>query len=214
MKLQIHRFIFNPFQENTYVLYDESKEAVIVDAGCSDEQEGEALSGFIQKHQLKPVAQILTHGHIDHVMGVNFVWEQYGLKPKAHADVVPFLENATEQAQMFGVKTGKLVMPERFLEEGDQVKFGKSVLEVLHTPGHAAGHLCFVSHSNNFVLSGDVLFRGSIGRTDLPTGDYDLLEESIRTKLYTLPEDFVVYPGHGPETSIGIEMKSNPFVMG
>ncbi|HZK08540.1 MAG TPA: MBL fold metallo-hydrolase [Bacteroidales bacterium] len=212
--MQIHRFIFNPFQENTYVLYDDTKEAVIVDAGCSDAEECAALAGFINKHQLKPVVHILTHGHIDHVMGVGFVWEKYGLKPLAHKDVMPFLESAPEQARMFGVQTEKLVMPDHFLKEGDQVKFGNSQLEVLHTPGHAAGHLCFVSHINSFVLSGDVLFRGSIGRTDLPTGDYDLLEKNIRTKIYTLPGEYIVYPGHGPETSIGIEVKSNPFVMG
>jgi glyoxylase-like metal-dependent hydrolase (beta-lactamase superfamily II) len=212
--MQIHRFIFNPFQENTYLLYDDTKEAIIVDAGCSNDEECEALAGFIEKHQLKPVAQILTHGHIDHVMGLEFVWEKYGLKPLAHEDVVPFLKSAPDQAHMFGVTIGTPVMPDHFLKEGDEVKFGNSQLEVLHTPGHAAGHLCFVSRSQKFVLSGDVLFRGSIGRTDLPTGDYDLLEESIRTKLYTLPEEYVVYPGHGTETSIGIEMKSNPFVMG
>jgi glyoxylase-like metal-dependent hydrolase (beta-lactamase superfamily II) len=212
--IQVHRFVFNPFQENTYLLFDDTREAIIVDAGCSDDRERAALTGFIDKHHLKPVAQILTHGHIDHVMGVNFVWEQYGLKPLAHTDVVPFLENAPEQARMFGVQTSRLVLPDQFLDEGDQVKFGNSHLNVLHTPGHAAGHLCFVSHSQKFLLSGDVLFRGSIGRTDLPTGDYDLLEKNIRTRIYSLPEEFVVYPGHGPETSVGYEMKSNPFVMG
>jgi len=212
--LKIERLVFNPFQENTYLLYDDTGETIIIDPGCHDEDEEQILTKFIEDHKLKPVAQIYTHTHIDHILGASFVYQKYGLKPVMHPDAVQFLKGAAKQGQMYGFEVDDIVEPEKFIEEGEMIAFGNSALKVLHTPGHADGHLCFVSNEAKFAIVGDVLFRDSIGRTDLPTGDFDVLANSIRSKLYTLDPDFTIYPGHGPETSIGYEIMNNPFVNG
>lgn len=213
--IKIERLVFNPFQENTYVLHDDTGECVIVDPGCSVKEEEDALDEFLKKQKLKPVAQIYTHTHIDHILGMSHVYKAYDLKPLMHRDALPFLENASQQAVMFGIDfNDHVVQPHEFLEEGDQMKFGKSRLEVLHTPGHVNGHLSFVGRDQQFVIVGDVLFRDSIGRTDLPSGDFDTLAHQIRTKIYTLGDEFTVYPGHGPDTTIRYEIINNPFVNG
>jgi len=212
--IKIERLVFNPFQENTYVLYDESGECVIVDPGCSDKAEEDALDEFLISKSLKPVAQIFTHTHIDHILGMSYVYKAYGLKPLMHRDALPFLENAGQQAVMFGIEFTDGVKPDDFLEEGDEVKFGNSSLEVLHTPGHVNGHLSFVNREQKFAIVGDVLFRDSIGRTDLPSGDFDTLSHQIRSKIYTLGDEFAVYPGHGPDTTVRYEIINNPFVNG
>ncbi len=155
---------------------------------------------------------LLTHAHIDHIVGNSFIADSYNLPVTAHKDCVPFLTNATEYATSFGLKLGKIVGIEKFIDENMGVKFGNSELKVKHTPGHANGSLCFYSPEDNFVITGDVLFNQSIGRTDLKTGDYDLLQNSIWEELFTLPDETIVYPGHGPDTSIGFEKVNNPFV--
>jgi hydroxyacylglutathione hydrolase len=212
--IRIKVFIFNPFQENTYVLHDNTGECVIIDPGCYAAAEENELSAYIKDNNLKPVALINTHTHIDHILGNNFVTLTYGLKPQIHRAAEVFLESAPEHGAMFGLQVSELALPEKYLEDGKIFRFGNSSLEVRYTPGHVDGSVCLVNHENSFVISGDVLFNGSIGRTDLPTGDFDLLEESIREKLYTLPDNFVVYPGHGPSTTIGEEKMGNPFVKG
>lgn len=212
--IKIERLVFNPFQENTYLLYDDTHETVIIDPGCYDEYEQQKLTDFIEERALTPVAQIYTHTHIDHILGATYVFQKYGLKPVMHKDALPFLNGAKKQGAMYGFEVDDIVLPEKFIDEGDTIKFGNSSLEVLHTPGHVDGHLCFVSPIDKFIVVGDVLFRDSIGRTDLPTGNFDVLAHHIRNKIYTLGADFIVYPGHGPQTTVGYEIMNNPFVNG
>ena len=210
--LTIRTFIFNSFGVNTYVIYDESLECIIIDPACQFPDEEFQLSGFIEANNLKPVRLVNTHAHIDHILGNGYISEKYNLLPEMHADAVVFLETARQAGTAFGVKIEKVIFPEKYLSDGDTVKFGKSSLKVLFTPGHAAGSICLVSDADSFVITGDVLFQESIGRTDLPTGDLDQLLASIREKLFTLPDSFKVYPGHGPATSIGFERRNNPFI--
>ena len=212
--IKIERLVFNPFQENTYIIYDETGEAVLVDPGCHEEGEENILETFLMERNLTPVSQIYTHCHIDHVLGAAFVYQKYGLLPIMHRDSIPFLLRRKEQGKMYGIEVDEIVEPTEFIDEGDEIKFGSSVLRVLHTPGHVDGHVCFVDDKSRFVVVGDVLFRDSIGRTDLPTGNLDILSNNIRNKIYTLGDDFTVYPGHGPSTTVGYEIMNNPFVKG
>jgi len=210
--IKIKRFIFNPFQENTYILSDETNECIIVDPGMDGAAEEEQFTDYISEQHLKPVLLVNTHTHIDHILGNNFVASHYNLKLAAHKDSVQFIKRAKGQAQMFGMEMDETKSIDSFLSEDKTLDFGHSSLQVLHTPGHADGSLCFYSEKDGFVISGDVLFNQSIGRTDLPTGDYDVLQKSIWEKLFTLPDETIVYSGHGPETQIGFEKIHNPFV--
>ncbi len=210
--LQIKILPFNPFQVNCYVLYDQTGECVIIDAACYGHQEQAILKGFIQEQNLKPVLLVNTHCHIDHILGNNFVAENWSLKPLIHKDGMEFLTNAVEYGQTFGFEIDKPVMPEEFLSEGQILRFGNQELQVLETPGHAAGSVCLYHQEEKFVIAGDVLFYNSIGRTDLPTGNFETLVKSIQSKLFILPEETKVYCGHGPSTSIGEEKRSNPFL--
>jgi hydroxyacylglutathione hydrolase len=210
--LQVKKFIFNSFQVNTYLLYDETGECVIIDAACAESEEEEELKNFIALKGLKPTMLLSTHAHIDHVLGNAFVAETYDIELSGHADGLMYLHNAKDYAANFGLHLNKVVPPTILLTEGQELAFGNQKLAVLETPGHALGSLCFYNRENNFVVAGDVLFYQSIGRTDLPGGDYDVLKDSIWGKLFVLPDDTVVYPGHGPETTIGSEKVSNPFV--
>jgi len=210
--IKIQRFVFNPFSENTYLLYDETGKAVIIDAGCSNTNEEEELSEFISNMNLEPVYHLLTHTHIDHIFGMGFIFRKYGLRPMIHKRALPFLESAGTQAKMFGVDEIEVVEPVAFIDEASEISFGNSILKVLYTPGHVDGHLCFISHEQKFVIVGDVLFRESVGRWDLPSGNETVLMNSIKNKLFTLDKDFVIFPGHGPETTIGHEIYNNPYV--
>ncbi len=210
--ITIEKFIFNPFQENTYILYDETGECIIIDPGCYDLQEEEEVAGFIADKKLKPVRLIYTHNHGDHMFGNNFVCDTYKLKPELHELGLPFLLSAEQQAEKYGFSVDAPIEPERFIKDGEIVKFGNSELEAVYTPGHADGSLCFINYPQKFVITGDVLFKDSIGRTDFPTGDFDTLMDSIHNKLFTLPDDFEVYSGHGSETRIGYEKVNNPFI--
>ena len=210
--ITLKRFAFNPFQVNTYVLSDETGECIIFDPGMQGDSEETEIAEYITANKLKPVMLLLTHAHIDHIVGNSFIANKYNLPLTAHKDCVPFLTNAIAHASTFGLTLNKVKDIDNFIDEDKDIEFGNSSLKVLFTPGHANGSLCFYSKEDKFVITGDVLFNQSIGRTDLQTGDYDLLQNSIWEKLFTLPDDTIVYAGHGPETSIGFEKVNNPFV--
>lgn len=210
--LFIHRFVFNPFQENTYLLYNESHKCMIIDPGFSNENEQHQFTEFIDKNQLEPVCLVNTHCHIDHILGNQFVYDQWKLPLQIHEGELPVLQSGPGVAAMYGFEfrpySGKIV----FINEKDQLLLGTDVITLLFTPGHSPASLSLYNAESKLLISGDTLFSGSIGRTDLPGGDYHTLEHSIRTRLYTLPDDTHVYSGHGQGTSIGYEKKNNPFV--
>jgi len=210
--IKVDTLVFNAFQENTYLVHDDTNECLIIDPGCQDIDEQQKLSEFIEKKKLKPVGQYYTHCHIDHILGNAFVFKKYGLRPIMHQASLPYFMQAGVQSRMFGLDEIEIIEPKEFISEGDKIKFGNSALEVLYTPGHIDGHVCFVNRDSKFVIVGDVLFRESIGRTDLPSGDFDLLISSITDKLYSLDAGFTVYPGHGETTTIGHEIRYNPFI--
>ena len=210
--IRVDSFGFNPFQENTYILSDETKECVIIDPGCYDQQERRILTDFITNEKLFPVRILNTHCHIDHVLGNHFVTEKYKLGVEIHTNEIPILKSLMQVAQMYGVPAEDSPDPTGFLEEGNTIKFGNSVLDILFTPGHSPGSITFYNKADRFVISGDVLFFQSIGRTDLPGGDFDTLIQSIKEKLFPLGDDVKVYSGHGPSTMIGFEKKNNPFL--
>jgi hydroxyacylglutathione hydrolase len=210
--IKIQKFVFNTFQVNCYIVYDESGECVIIDAACYEEREKEEISGFISENHLKLVRNLNTHCHIDHILGNGFIAGTFGIFPEYHEASLPFLVSAPEIAQSFGYTLQDCPAPANFLREDEKITFGTTTLEVLYTPGHADGSVCFFNREQGFVITGDVLFRDTIGRTDLPSGNFDLLMKSIREKIFTLPEDTVVYAGHGPETTVGYEIQNNPFI--
>jgi glyoxylase-like metal-dependent hydrolase (beta-lactamase superfamily II) len=210
--LHIQSFTFNPVQENTYVLYNEKGAACIIDPGCYFSSEEQALKGFVEANGLDPVLLLNTHCHLDHIFGNRFVHDTWGLTLHLHPKEKRVLDHGPTSGQAWGLPFTNYDGELKYLEEGDTVLIGNEPLEVLFTPGHSPGSICFYSKAHKFLIGGDVLFSGSVGRTDLPGGDFATLEESIKTKLYTLPEDVVVYPGHGESTTIGDEIKTNPFV--
>lgn len=210
--LNVHSFVFNAFQENTYIVYDEDGQCAIFDPGMSNHEEENLLTSFIEQHQLTPIALYNTHCHIDHVLGNHFVFEKYGLIPQLHEGEVPVLVAVQNMAPMYGFRYETSPIPETFLEEGQTIAIGKHTLRILFVPGHSPAHLCFYAAEEGFAIGGDVLFRNSIGRTDLPGGNHEQLIDNIRHKMYALPDETVIYPGHGPSTTIGFEKETNPFV--
>lgn len=208
---RVTRFTFNPFQENTWVLHADG-EAMVIDPGCSDPGECRELEEWLEANDLTPVRLVLTHAHIDHVFGCAWMHERYGLLPELHRKDLPLLHHAADQGRMFGVFCAPPPEPRVFLEEGDVIRSGGRELHVLFVPGHAPGHIALWCPEDRFVISGDVLFQQSIGRTDLPGGDLDTLLSSIRAKLFPLGDDVVVHCGHGPDTTIGAEKRTNPFL--
>ena len=210
--VQIKKFVFSPFQENTYVLYNNEKEAWIIDPGCFYEEESQALKDFILEEGLTPTKLLNTHCHLDHIFGNNFVHREYGLLPEYHELDQPMLDMAANQARLYGID-GFQDSPnaETYLKEGTTIQLGQDIFEFRFVPGHAPGHIAFVNHTQQFVIGGDVLFHRSIGRTDLPFGDFDTLIDSIKSQFFTLAPSFTVYSGHGPETTIEEEIKHNPF---
>jgi len=211
--IQIQTFTFNGFQENTYVLFDDTKECIIVDPGCYDNHEQEMLSNFVTENKLKPVLLINTHCHIDHVLGNRFVADKWKLDLAMHELDVPTLKSVKDYCKVYGFHNyEESPLPSHFLNEGEKVKFGESELDILFTPGHAPGHIVLYSKKDDFVIGGDVLFQMSIGRTDLPGCDFDTLIESIKEKIFPLDNKTIVYCGHGPATTIGFEKSNNPFL--
>ncbi len=207
----ITRFVFTPFQENTYVVYDDTKECVIIDPGCYETEEQEKLTQFIESQELQPVKLLNTHCHIDHIAGNKFVAENYDLSLYIHQDDEPILQAADEFGKAFGFTIEPSPEPAGYLAEGDIVEFGNTKLEVMHTPGHSPGSISFYQAQSQFIVSGDVLFLKGMGRYDLPGGDLEVLKTTILQKFFPLAEDVTVYSGHGPETTIGFEKNNNPF---
>ncbi|MBL7966484.1 MAG: MBL fold metallo-hydrolase [Prolixibacteraceae bacterium] len=210
--MQIKKFTFNPVQENTMVVYDETKECVIIDPGCYFEYERNELDQFIAGNGLKPVRLINTHCHFDHIMGITHCRLKYRIPFESHPDEAILIEQAAEHGDLFGIPMEPVDAPDSFFKEGDRLTFGNSYLEVIEAPGHSPGGVVFHNPEAKILIAGDVLFFGSIGRTDLPGGSFERLVGNIQTKLLTLPEETVVYCGHGPETTIGFEKTNNPFL--
>ena len=204
MKIKV--FVNNPWQENTIVLYDETGEAVVIDCGCFSKDEERRLIDFLAENHLKPVALLNTHLHIDHIFGNNFMLDEYGLSARAHEADSFWVEDAEKYAAMLGIRG---ITPPPAL--GEYLHDGHSELKVIHVPGHSPGGLCFYSEQDKLLVAGDVLFQGSIGRADLPGGDMRQLIDGIREKLFVLPDDVRVIPGHGGFTTIGEEKRMNPF---
>lgn len=210
--ISVKTLVFNPFQVNTYLLHDETNECIIIDAGCINPEEEKILTDFISSSKLVPVRLISTHPHIDHVVGNKFVCEHYKIPLTIHKDSLKILRGIKGYAAAFGFDEVDYVEPADYISDGEDLRFGKSELEILYTPGHSNGSICLYSEKDKFVVVGDVLFLEGIGRTDFPTGNYELLLSSIKNNLFTLSDDTVVYPGHGPTTTIGWEKENNPFI--
>jgi len=210
--LNVQTFTFNPVQENTYILYNEERLCCIIDPGCYFASEEIELRNFIELHQLTPKYLLNTHCHLDHIFGNRFVHKTFGLSLHLHILEKQVLDFGPASGQMwqlpFDNYDGELI----YIDENDKIQLGNDELSILFTPGHSPGHICFYDKAGKFLIGGDVLFNGSVGRTDLPGGSFETLEQSIKTKLYALPPDVIVYPGHGDSTTIGDEMKTNPFV--
>ena len=210
--IEIKKFTFNPVGVNGYVLWDETKEALLIDTACSTGAEESQLTGFIREKGLKPVQMVNTHGHFDHLMGNGFVFETYGLKSAIHQGDLELAQQASSQSALFGIDMDEVPAFGRIISNGDRIAFGKSSVEVIHVPGHSPGCVALYSEASGVLFTGDILFCGSIGRTDLPGGDYHQLIRGIREKLLVLPDQVVVYAGHGQESTIGNEREENPFL--
>ena len=210
--LTTHIFCFNPFQENTYVLADSSGDCVIIDPGCYSTAEQSELVEYISSNQLTPIGVWLTHCHIDHILGLRFCEKQWGLSYFLSAGEIPQLKSVEVYAPNYGFNDVEMPEKDGILITQNELLLRENRFIVLSVPGHSPDHLAFYHPDSHQIWSGDVLFRQSIGRTDLPGGDFDTLKDSIQTKLYTLPDQTVVFPGHGPETTIGFEKSSNGFV--
>lgn len=209
--LRIASFTFNPFQENTFVVHDGSQ-ALLIDPGCWNTADERDLEGWLAEQGLLPARLVLTHAHIDHVLGCAWAHRRYGLLPELHRNDLALLQMAPRQGQLYGVPCEPSPEPQRFIGEGDAIRLGDDELKVLFVPGHSPGHIALYSEAGRFVIAGDVLFKDSVGRTDLPGGDTDTLLRSIRDRLLPLGDDVRVYCGHGPDTTIGRERRSNPFL--
>jgi len=208
----IKYFTFNPFQENTYIISNQNKECFIIDPGCSNALENSVLANYISENGLKPIMLLNTHCHIDHIMGNKFVADTYGLKLHAHQQEIPVLERGDDISQMYGVPYITSPNIDTFLDEKNILNLGDVIFSIIHAPGHSPGSICFYNEAEKYLIGGDVLFYNSIGRTDLPLGDHTTLINSIKQKLFLLPDDVTVYSGHGQKTNIGFEKKTNPFL--
>jgi len=209
--IHIKEFVFNPFMENTYVVHDDTKEAVIFDPGCYEGYEQNQLVQYIAENDLNVTKLINTHCHIDHVLGNQFVLDKFQVPFYMHELDVPVLEAVPSYAAGYGFANYIPAKPTNFFTEGDVLKIGNVVFDIIHLPGHAPGHIGFMNEKERVFIGGDVLFDGSIGRTDLPGGDHDTLISSIQKKLFKYHDDVVVYPGHGGTTTLGKEKNTNPF---
>lgn len=209
--LKLHCFVFNPFQENTYILYDDTGECMVVDPGCFDASEKKELQEFISTNNLTVKLLVNTHCHIDHVLGNAFVKDIFGVDLLVPKGEEPGLKAVSVYAPNYGLFHYEEAKPDGYLYEGDVLSFGNQKLKIISAPGHSPDHMVFYHEESAILIGGDVLFYNSIGRTDLPGGNHDVLIRSIHHKLFVLPDDVKVYPGHGPETTIGFEKRTNPF---
>ena len=210
--MTIKTFILNPFQVNTYVVYDETKEAVLIDAGCFTSEEEQLVKNFIDSNELELKRVINTHLHLDHHFGNKFIYETYKIEPEAGAEDEFMIDGFQNMALFYRLSVGKAQTLGKQIVEGEEIKFGNSSLVAIHAPGHSPGSMMFYSEKEGVLFAGDVLFQGSIGRTDLPNGDHVTLIKSITDKILPLPDSTVVYSGHGETTTIGEEKKSNPYL--
>jgi glyoxylase-like metal-dependent hydrolase (beta-lactamase superfamily II) len=210
--LSVKAFTFSPVQENTYILYNEKGEACIIDPGCYFSEEKEELKTAVEKSGLRPVLLLNTHCHLDHVFGNKFVHETWGLTLHIHEKEKPVLDFAPQSGELWQLPFDNYEGPLNWLEPGSVITIGEEELLILFTPGHSPGSVSFYHEAVGFVIGGDVLFDGSIGRTDLPGGDYKTLINSIQTQFFTLPDETKVYSGHGRVTTVGFEKMNNPYV--
>lgn len=210
--LQVQSFTFNPFQENTYLLFNEKGNAIIIDPGMYFTAEKERFANELMRYGITIKMLINTHCHIDHIFSVEWVHRQYATGIYIHADEEAFLQNGAAMANRYQLDFEAFTGSISFLKENDLISLDEDTLQIIEAPGHSPGSICFYNAKQQFIIAGDVLFKDSIGRTDLPGGNYDQLITNIRQKLYTLPDETIVYPGHGPATSIGYEKRNNPFV--
>jgi hydroxyacylglutathione hydrolase len=211
--LTVKSFEFSPIQENTYILYNEFNECIIIDPGCYYDAEKEEMVAFITQNKLNPKMLLNTHCHLDHVFGNKMVAEKYGLTLQIHQNEKQVLDFAPTSGLMYNIPFDNYEGDFIYLNEGDSIFLGEDKLSILLTPGHSPGSLSFYCAKNNFVISGDVLFKNSVGRSDLPGGNHNQLIKSIKEKLLVLPVQTIVYSGHGPATTIGEEEKNNPFLV-
>ncbi len=212
--ISVKVFTFNPVYENTYLLYNEQNQALIIDPGCYFDEEKQKMDGYIKINRLKPVQLLNTHCHLDHVFGNKWVFDTFKLELFIHPNEEQVLQFAPQSGKMWGMPFENYEGPLHFLAAHDIVQLGKDELKVLLAPGHSPGSICFYCEAQKFIIGGDVLFRESIGRTDLPGGNQAALLQSIREQLFVLPDDLIVYPGHGEPTTIGYEKKYNPYLQG
>ncbi len=210
--IKVEKFVVNPLGENSFIISDETGECIFIDPGFYYDEEHQEIRDYIRVNNLNPVKITNTHCHFDHIMGVEFVRNEFKIPFYAHFADVFWVEKAVEQGQMFGFDMNPVSTVDAFLKENEFVEFGNSRLKIIHIPGHSPGHVVFYSEKDKLLIAGDVLFYGSIGRTDLPGGNYETLISNIKNKLFVLPDDTTVFCGHGPETKLGFEKRTNPFL--
>jgi len=210
--MNVKKFKFNPIEVNAFVLWDETLECVIIDPACFYPEEEQQLKLFIETNNLRPVKLLNTHGHFDHLMGNRFVEKTWGLSCEIHQEDNYLVEQASSQSLLFGMSIPKPPLPGHFFVDGEVLSFGNSTLKVIFVPGHSPGGVAFYSEADKMLIAGDILFYGSVGRTDLPKGNHEQLITGIKEKLLVLDSDVRVYCGHGPETTIGAEKRNNPFL--
>jgi glyoxylase-like metal-dependent hydrolase (beta-lactamase superfamily II) len=208
----VHQLTFGPFGENTYLISDEEGNTLVIDPGMYDAQENARMFEYLTAQKLKPIRLILTHAHLDHVFGVNWFNSHYGLTPEVNANEKAVYDSARALAMQYGLQMDSLVAAEVGLVAETSFRFGEVSFEIRFAPGHSPGSVCFYNEEEKYVISGDVLFQGSVGRTDLPGGDMGTLMGSIRSQLLTMPDEVIVYSGHGPLTTVGKERESNPYL--
>ncbi|MBK8088318.1 MAG: MBL fold metallo-hydrolase [Chitinophagaceae bacterium] len=208
----VKAFTFSPIQENTYLLYNEKRKALIIDPGCYFEEEREMLSSFLQQNNLELQLLLNTHCHLDHVFGNKWIHETFGLLLHIHQKEKQVLDFAPASGLMWNMPFDNYNAELKYIKEGEEILLDDDRLKILFAPGHSPGHICFYCKAQGFIIGGDVLFRQSIGRTDLPGGNHETLIKNIKTQLFILPDETIVYSGHGPATTIGYEKKHNPFL--
>jgi glyoxylase-like metal-dependent hydrolase (beta-lactamase superfamily II) len=213
--MKVKTFTVNPFAMNCYIYWDENtKEGVIIDPGAYEDREKDEILNYIKSNAIDIKLILNTHGHIDHILGNDWAKKTFNVPLLMHKDDMPLIDNALKQAEMFGVAFPQPPNPDKFIDESDVIKFGDTVFKIIHTPGHSPGSVCFIDEKEKLIFGGDTVFRGSIGRTDLWMGDINVLIDSIQNKIFSYSDDYVIYPGHMEETTIGEEKENNPFLNG